>query len=137
MSIPDIKKGEVSFKKSVMTKHFVNGCAISSSIQAQKGKLLVSMALGIIKEGETFDVDESLRRLGLKKEKDISLNYNLWKRFEKQEFDVNGKIVTRMNFAASKGLYFVTLIIGEVPKDEIGAVDLYKLLADIGYVKEE
>lgn len=137
MSIPDIKKGEVSFKKSVMTKHFVNGCIISSSIQAQKGNLLVSMALGIIKEGEDFDVDESLRSLGLKKEKDIPLNYNLWKRFEKQGIDENGKIVTRMDFAANKGLYFVTLIIGEVSKDEIGSVDLYKLLENIGYVREE
>lgn len=137
MSIPDIKKGEVSFKKSVMTKHFVNGCIVSSSIQAQKGNLLVSMALGLIKEGETFDVDKSLRSLGLKKEKDVSLNYNLWKRFEKQGLDENGKIVTRMDFAASKGLYFVTIIIGEVSKDEIGTVDLYKLLEDIGYVKEE
>lgn len=65
------------------------------------------------------------------------MSYNLWKRFEKQGIDEKGKIVTRMDFAASKGLYFVTIIIGEVPKDEIGTVDLYKLLEDIGYVKEE
>lgn len=137
MSIPDIKKGEVSFKKSVMTKNFVNGCVISSSIQAQKGNLLVSMALGIIKKGDTFDIEESLRSLGLKKEKDIPLNYNLWKRFEKQEITEDGKIVARMDFTANKGLYFVTIIIGEVSKDEIGTVDLYKLLEYIGYVKEE
>ncbi len=132
----NINMGEVSFKKSVMTKNFMNGGTVVLSIPAQKGKLLASMALGIIKEGEAFDVQEALESLGLKKEKDIPLSYNLWNRFEKQQITEDGKIITRIDFAANKGFYFVTLIIGEVSKDEIGTVDLYKLMENIGYKKE-
>lgn len=131
-----INKGDVSLKKSVMTRQSINGTVITSSIPAQKGKLLVSMALGIIKEGDAFDVHEALQSMGLKRIKDIPLSYNMWNKFEKQGISDDGKIVTRMEFSANKGLFFVTIIIGEVPKDEIGSVDLYSLLENIGYKAE-
>lgn len=143
MSDNQINIGEVNFKQVFKIQSLDEQGNIKSELsnKPSKGNVFVSMVVSLVDNVgrlnfNSKELENIMKNIGFSKKSDKNIVFSFSRNFEKQHIDEAGRILQRDTFKVSHSkLTFVSVMIGEVSKKDIGTVDLEALLENIGYEK--
>lgn len=144
MSNNQINIGEVNFKETFKNQSLdeQGNIHLEISVKPKKGNVFVSMVVSLFDNAgrlnfNSEELENIMKSIGFSKKADKDIAVNFSREFEKQLIDEKGRILQRYTFKTDhKNLTFVSVMIGEVSKKDIGTVNLEDLLENIGYEKE-
>lgn len=143
MSNNQINIGEVNFKH-VFKTHYLDeqgNIKLEVSVKPNKGNVFVSMVVSLVDNVgrlnfNSEELENIMKDIGFSKKADKNIVVSFSREFEKQLIDDTGRILQRDTFKTGHPkLTFVSVMIGEVSKKDIGTVNLEALLENIGYEK--
>lgn len=144
MSNNQINIGEVNFKQVFKNQSLdeQGNIHLELSVKPRKGNVFVSMVVSLVDnvgriKFNSEELEKIMKSIGFSKKTDKDISICFSRNFEKQIVDETGRILERYRFITDNAnLTFVSVMIGEISKKDIGTVNLEDLLENIGYEKE-